>query len=349
MAYKYIDIGTPPYMGTTKNELIDGFQAFLTDQFENASTYQTIQEENGFASGSFVDVNVRVDRAINSATGQKMGDDFKIILFSNINHPTGIGYKYYFDNNYWITVFSESIKNLAASCMVRRCNERLRWMGIDGTYYEEPCAIEYKISRPRDSMGTTNPVMPQGFIDVYTQLNSKTEWVKGNQRFLFGRPNNRIAMKIFGDGVQNMLNQETMDDTSSRLAIFSMGGNFVNKDTDDVANGVADRYLDFGNQTSGSMAGIYSIVVNPIQSYILESGSAIYDVRYYLGNAVQSGSFIFTISGSSIPATNYAFSVIDGNKFSIVNKSKWLQNTLDIVCSGSSGSRILNYELKGVW
>jgi hypothetical protein len=349
MPYKYLDLGTPPYMSTTKQELTDGFQALLNDQFEHSPTYQTIQEEYSFASGSFIDVNVRVNTAVNSITGEKLGDDFKRILFKDLDHATGIGYKYYFDNNFWIAVFSETIKNIAASCMVRRCNTRLRWMTTSGSYYEEPCAIDYKIARPRDSIGTENPVLPQGFIDVYAQLNSKTRLIKSNQRFLFGPAENRIALKVFGTGIQNALNQEALDDQSSRLATFSMGGNYVNPDTDDLVNGIADRYLDFGTQTSASMAGIYSIISNPVTNYILESGSRVYDVRYYLGSTVQSGSFVFSVSGSSVPVANYTFSQLTNNTFSIVNNQQWLTDPLNILCSGSSGSRILSVELKGAW
>lgn len=349
MTYKYITTGSPSYLGSTKNELIDDFQALLNDQFANASTYQSIQEEVIFSSGSFTDVNVRVNIAINSATGEKMGDDWKKILFQDIAHSTGIGFKYFFDDNYWIVVFSETIKNLAASCLVRRCNSRLRWMGTDGTYYEEPCAIEYKVSRPRDSVGTVNPVMPQGFIDIYAQLNSKTKLIKGNQRFLFGPVENRICLKVFGNGIQNMLNQETSDDSTSRLLVMSVGGNFINSETDDIINGIADRYVDFNKITSASNVGIYDIIIVPDIDSIVESGSLVYDVRYYSGSMIHSGSFVFSVSGSNVPVANYTMNTIDGNQFSIINNKKWLSDTLDIIASGSSGSRIMNLELRGVY
>jgi hypothetical protein len=349
MTFKYLNLGLIANPASPKEQLREGFQALLNDQFYNTTSIQSIYEELNFGSGQLTEVDVRINRAINSVNGEKLGDDFKQILFVDLDHSTGIGYKYYFDNNYWVVTFSEIIMSLGTSCMVRRCNEVLRWVGTDGTYYEEPCALEYKISRPRDSVGTENPVMPQGFLDCYAQLNEKTELISGNQRFLFGRPKNRICFKVFGTGVQNMLMQETMNDESSRLLTLTMGGNFVNKDTDDIVDGIADRYKDYRTFTSASTVGTYDIVTNPVNNSILESGSAVYNVQYYLGSVAQSGSFIFSVSGNNVPVANYSFSAIDGNNFYVINNAKWLNDKLDILCSGSSGSRILGIELKGAW
>lgn len=349
MPFKYINLGLPGYPITTKEELTKGFQSLIDDQFYNSTSIQKIYEETYFGSGVFAEVDVRINRAIASSNGQKLGDDFKQIIFRDLDHSNGIGYKYYFDDNYWIVTFSEIIKSLGASCMVRRCNEVLRWIQPDGTYYEEPCAVEYKISRARDTSGAENPVVPQGFFDCYAQLNNKTRLIKGNQRFLFGIPSNRICFRVFGQGTQNMLRQKTMEEDSGGLLTLTLGGNYINSDTDDLANGIADRYKDYSIFTSASVVGNYSIVVTPANNEILESGSSVYNVKYYAGSIPQSGSFVFSVSGSSVPTNNYTFSVIDGNNFSIVNNERWLDNSLDILCIGSSGSRILSVDLRGNW
>jgi hypothetical protein len=347
--FKYFLSGSPTFHSSPNNVFIDGFQALLTDQFYNSSTSFTIQEETIFGSKIFNNVDVRVTRAIDSITGQKRGDDYKTILFSDLDHATGLGYLYYFDSNYWVVVFSEIIKNLAASAMVRRCNNVLRWAGDDGTIYNEYCVLEYTISRPRDEMGTVNPVLPAGYVNCFAQLNDRTQLIKGNQRFIFGTPNNRIAMKVFGDGVISFLNQKTLDDESGQLLELTMGGNFVNHEVDDLVNGIADRYLDYNTFTSASTVGSLTIVSNPPTNQIFESASAIYTVNYYRGSNPISGSFIFTISGSNVPADHYTFSSLSANSFSVINKERWLDDTLNVIASGSSGSRVLNLELRGKW
>lgn len=349
MPYKYINYGISGSSASPRNQLRDGFQALIDSQFYNSTSIQTIMEEVVFGSGSFSSVDVRVNRAINSTNGEKLSDDFKQILFRDLGHATSIGYKYYFNDNYWIVTFSEIIMSLGTSCMVRRCNEYLRWIDEDGNYYEEPCAIDYKISRPRDSMGAENPVMPQGFTDVFAQLNDKTKKIRGNQRFLFGTPNNRVCMKVFGNGVQNMIRQETTDENSQRLVTLSMGGNFVNYDTDDVVGGIADRYKDYNIFTSGSTSGSYYILISPETASILENDTKTYNVQYYSGSVPSSGSFVFSVSGSSVPASNYSFSQIDGNNFYIVNNQQWAYNKLDVLANGASGSRLFSIELKGAW
>jgi hypothetical protein len=128
-----------------------------------------------------------------------------------------------------------------------------------------------------------------------------------------------------------------------------MGGHFLNPDVDNVALGIADYYKDFNKFTSGSSVGVYDIKVTPPTNQILVSGSQTYTVNYYSGSAIHTGSFTFSISGSAVPVANYQMTTLTGNTFSLVNNQAWLDDTLDIVCSGSSGSRVLNIELRDKW
>jgi hypothetical protein len=347
MAYKYFPLST--YSQSPSTEMKNGFQALLNDQFSNATDVYTIQEERVFESCVFVDVIARVNRAINSYTSDKQGDDFKLLLFPDIDHVLFVGQKFYFDSNYWLVYNVEAIKNLASSATVRRCNNSLRWMDSNGTQYSEPCSVDYKISRPRDIIGPINPVLPQGYIDVYCQLNSRTKKIKGNQRFLFGPIENRVAFKNFGDGINNYLNRQTMDDSSSSFLHLSMGGNFVNQDTDNITLGIADYYSNYRNLNSGSTIGSVDIIATPSINYVLESGSALFDVRYYSGSLVGSGSFVFSISGTDVPTDHYVFATESANTFSLYNIQKYTDATLDVLCSGSSGSRLLLFDLKGAW
>lgn len=349
MAYKYLPLGVPGYPVTPKEELVNAFQANLNEYFSVATSYQTIQEEVTFGSNTYQNINVRVNRGINSSTGEKRGDDYKNLLFEDLNHASGLGWKYYFDSNYWLATFTEIIKSLGNANMVRRCNEVLRWIDTDGTYYEEPCVIDYQIERSRDTSGANNPVVPSGFFDIYCQLNERTNKIRANQRFLFGTKENRVCFKVFGQGANNIHRTETTDVDSGALLILTVGGNYVNESTDDLIAGIADRYKDYDTFTSASMVGALSIVVTPETNDIIESGSAIYDVRYYSGSTVLSGSFVFSVSGSDVPADHYSFSPIDSNSFYVINNAKYLEDSLDVLCSGSSGSRLLNINLRGAW
>lgn len=239
MGYKYLNVN-PKVTENPGDIWIQGFQANIDAQFYNAPDAYIIQEELTIGQLNFQNVEVRINRGINSYTGDKLGDDYKQLIFKDLAHSTSIGYKYKFDDNDWLVINSEIIKNFAASCIVKRCNNVLRWIDEYGNYYEEPCIINYNIEEPRDRIGVSNPIIPSGRIDVYCQVNSRTKKIKGSQRFLFGVPENRVAFKVYGDGVRNFLNQKTEDDNSSAILVLSMGGNFINPDTDDIENGVAD-------------------------------------------------------------------------------------------------------------
>ena len=346
MPYKYYGISTS---GSPNHTLVTDFSTLLASQFDIASDVFDIQEEVVFGSGVLSNVRVRITSAVNAITGALLADDFKQILFKDITHDAGLGKKYFFSGNYWICVYSESLNTLSANCTVRRCNQTLRWVDSSGNVLTEPCVLDYKISRPRDEVSTSDLVMPAGYVEIYAQENAKTKLIRGNQRFIFGPIENRICFKVFGDGVRNYINQLTSDDSSAKLLQLSVGGNFINADTDDLVNGIADRYKNYDLITSASHVGSLDIVVNPNTNYILESGSQIFDVYYYSGSLVHSGSFVFGLANANVPAANYLFTTLGSNSFAINNLTKYLDSTLDITCSGSSGSRVLPLTLKGRW
>lgn len=297
MTYKYLDIDINNLPQKPSDIWLDGFQSFIDSQFYNAPDAFIIQEELNIGQLNFQNVEVRINRGINTYTGEKLGDDFKQLIFRDLAHATSVGYKYYFDDNYWIVVNSEIIKNFAASCIVRRCNNVLRWVDEYGNYYEEPCSIDYKLNESRDIISTKDPVTPKGYIEVYCQSNERTRKIFGNQRFLFGSKNNRIGFKVFGDGIRNFLNQKTYDDDSSAILVLTMGGNYVNRETDDIVNGIADvNNLIYNlsmspNYVSGSVSNSFQL--NP---YVTYNGISVSVPLTYFSSA----SSIATVSSSGL-------------------------------------------------
>jgi hypothetical protein len=242
MPLKYYTAGSPIFQKNARDAQRGQFQALLDDLFYDAPSVYTIQEEISFFSGSWVNVDVRINQALDRQTGNKLGDDFKLILFKDLDHDAGLGHKYSFDSNTWLTVNLENYKGLARTSTIRRCNAILRWVDENGNSYSEPCSIDYELNRSRDEIGAKSVVTPQGYVDVYAQLNAHTKLIKGNQRFIFGPSENRIAFQVFGNGVRNFLNEQTADDSTCKLVVLTMGANQVNTDTDDVTNGIADYY-----------------------------------------------------------------------------------------------------------
>jgi hypothetical protein len=331
MAYKYYTAGSPVFFQTPKQYYSNGFQSWLNDQFYNSSDYYVMQEESSFASGSFIDVDVRVNRAVSSVTGVKLGDDFKQLLFKNIEHATGIGFLYQFDENFWLCTHSETIKNLGITCTVRRCNNMLKWIDDYGNTYSEPCIIDYEIKRPTDSMGRVDPVTPEGFIQVFTQGNTDTRQILPSQRFLFGNTSNRTCYKIYGNGINNFENQKTQIDESANLLWFYMGASYINNETDDLTNGIADRY-----KVSIALS-LYptSITGNTTETIQLYPTVTLNDIKVYRDVIYSSSSSaIASVSGSGLVTLNSSGSC---NILSYVETNiSASANALVTVMSGSS-------------
>lgn len=323
--------------------LIEQFQADLTELFSVASDVYNIQEEFVFASGSYIDETVRITSAVDALTGVKLSDDYKRILFSDINHDCEVGKKFYFSKNFWISINVEHINSLTASVTVRRANNTLRWMS-GSSIMEEVCSVEYDFKNPRLDVPESDAVTPQAYIRVYCQQNSKTETITPNQRFLFGNPNNWTCFRVLA--VRNFLNQETSDNTSSKLMVLEIQEYQGKSDNDDLINGIADRYA---YVVSGSSSAVNNVVVTPSDGYVLEGATQVFDARLYSGSTVLSGSFVFSVSGSMVPTDHYVFTPLTANTFSVTNNEIYLDYPLNILCSGSSGSRIFPVSLRGAW
>jgi hypothetical protein len=252
--YKYIPASMTITGKTPKQEYVDTFQESLNQQFYNASDWWTIQEETAVGSQEYEDIDVRIEGVINAETGLKLGDDWKTVLFKDITHDISLGKHYTFDNNTWLTINTEILKNLAATCTIRRCNNTLRWVDeATGVYYEEPGCIEYLIKEPRNYATGGSPfITPGGFLKIETQFNDRTKLINQNQRFLFGNVNHWTCYKIIGTGINDYKNATTYDNNSAKVLSLDLVADFVNEELDDVQNGIAN----VGKS-------IYVITVNP--------------------------------------------------------------------------------------
>jgi uncharacterized protein YjdB len=241
MAYKFI-LAEKPIQMSPKQEYIDYLQRTMDEQFYNASDWFTIEEETSFASGEYQNVDVRVNSVVNIQTGERVGDDFKRLLFKTIGHPVSLGRMYRFSDNYWITVNVEEIKDsTTARVTVRRCNNVMRWIDDNGGYHEAPCSINALIKENRDySTAGSAMVVPSGMIDVLVQMTPYTRKLQPNKRFLFGNMDNWTAYRIEGGGIRNFDNLRTFDNLSVGLMMFNMATDYVNVEIDDVTNGIAN-------------------------------------------------------------------------------------------------------------
>jgi hypothetical protein len=306
-----------------RNEL----QSKIDSDWSYASDVYTIQEEYPFASGSMLSTEVRINHVPVSATGEKLGDDFKQLIFKNLDHYKGIGYKYYFDENWWITTNADIYKKVTASVIIRRCNNILRWVDENGNYFSEPCAIEYKVQANKD-YGRATLVIPEGSINIYAQLNSNSRKISPNQRFLFGNTDQWVCYRIYGDGLRNFLNDQTLDNNSTPLLMLTLGAHYVNNDTDNLSLGVADYYnvLYTLNTNPNSITGNIGDTIQ-LNTIVKKDGILIDKAVSYSTN----NTTVATVTGSMVTLSGSGIATISAKM--VDNPS--LTNSVGVVVSGS--------------
>ena len=230
-----------------KQSYREDFDAISEMAFDNApnvflkSDRNHVEYEIEYGKKIFAPVDVRVDSVINAGTQTNLGDDFKTFIFRQDFPAPYYGQMFKWQNNYWIVINTNNYESIPISCVVRRCNNVLRWMNEDGGILEEPCILAYNIM---EGMNYTNSnvVLTAGSLKAYCQKNNATNKIFANQRFLFGNENHRECYKVQGNGVRNFINIETENDNSPSYIELEFGADYVNYDTDDIKNGIADRY-----------------------------------------------------------------------------------------------------------
>ena len=241
MPYKYYSIFKDNIAQAPKDDYGDDLQALVDSEFYNAPNWYTIQEEISFASGTYQNLDVRIDPVVNTTTGANQGDDWKKITFKDITKAVRIGAFFQFDSNFWVTVNTNNLSNMTSACTVRRCNNKLKWIDTNGARHSIPCVLDYRIQENRDyATGGSKVVNPSGLLEIITQLNSTTNLITANQRFLFGNPSNWTSYQVEGGGINNFNSNQTASLNTTGLLNLTTSVVQLNLDEDDLVNGYAN-------------------------------------------------------------------------------------------------------------
>lgn len=197
------------YARTTLQDKIDSDFLYSTDIY-------TIEEELERGTLEFQNTVVRITHILKNNIGIKLGDDFKEIIFPDINHTFGLGYRYKFDNNIWITTNSDYYHYPTASVIVRRCDNTLKWRDSNNSIIQEPCIIMEGQMKNNVFDYNDRIIIPEGDIQVTTQYNDNSKTIKIDDRFLFGDQAFRVR------SINNFHNQYTYENDSPRLLNLTM-------------------------------------------------------------------------------------------------------------------------------
>lgn len=246
----YLSIATSPSQ-TYKDDL----QALVNSQFDNGSDYYTIEEELSKGTLNFSNVDIRINHIVKSNTGTQIGDDFKTIIFQDMNHIKGLGYRYKFDNNIWLTVNSDYYKYVTASVVIKRCNNTLKWYDEYNNLQIEPCCVDYKLNETEFDFNA-NIIIPEGNVTILCQENEHTKKININDRFVLG---NKQVFKV--EAINNFLFNQTYDNNSNPLLRLYLKKDGIAEDDDfdyNIANVNKNQFLLTINQDSFEQSVGYS-------------------------------------------------------------------------------------------
>lgn len=319
---------------TPANTWKDNLQASINYSFENSSSFNTIEEETTFGTQSYSGINVRVVHIVNSSTGAKVGDDWKEIIFQNMEHPKGMGFRYSFDENIWLTVNADLYKYVTASTVIRRCNNTWKYVDTNGEIIEEPCVIDYVFTSTNFDYDEA-VITPKGDLFVALQANSASKKIKINDRVVFdGQAFKVTAINTFG-------RLKTFDSSSTAILYFDITKDAVAND-DDLINNIANttRY-----SSVVEIVGSDIVTISPTDLSLLKGTSQTYSVYRYINNVQQPDSFVFSATGE---VGTYECTTVNGNSFTVSNLNKSITPVV-VTCVSGLITEQFSIQLKGAW
>lgn len=213
----------------------DQQQAAINQQWDCTSAKYTIKEQADFGSSVYNDIEVWIDYVVGlGSRGTTNGDDFRQLIFRDINYQVKRGLYYQFDGNTWIVYFSDEYSSLSKDAGVRRCNNVMRIIDPEnGSIFSIPCVIDYDMTSPSQQV-SSYIITPNNHATVMVQGNADTlRLFKLNTRYIFGgRPFKLLAY-------QNALIDESIASTPTLLYLdLYLDEIHAN---DDIANQLADN------------------------------------------------------------------------------------------------------------
>lgn len=180
-----------------------------------------------------------------------------------------ISFDYYHDGTKttWFCTALDSTSQYEQIGKIRPCTNEVRFINDNGEYIRIPCVFDNKINSEKNT-SLSNLKYINGITTIYMQSNPDTDQLRPNQRLLFGRPGQWTAFRVVSVGVDNFINQIFWDNNSARVIEVTMEASYVNYETDDVVNGIADVVKFSINLSTTSLAltvgqtsSVYGVVI----------------------------------------------------------------------------------------
>ena len=174
----------------TPNELYrSSTQSLINKQWDNTTSLYLVEEETELGSNRYTEIEVRITDTFDLTVGNRKSNDYKTLIFKDLNHEIYRGRMYRFSDNYWLTIDADQYNSVVKEINIQRCNNLIKYIHKKtGKIVEVPCIIDLEIgaSTPQKDKSI---ITPNNSMVLKVQGNDRTDFFKVNQRFIFnGRP-----------------------------------------------------------------------------------------------------------------------------------------------------------------
>lgn len=322
---------------------------------------------------SYTPIDV-VIRNVKSIKGEDMGTDWANISFRDLKHPCGEGYRYrfsldfpdmarmdeeekHFNTSIWLGVNKTPIK-AGNTLNLRRCDTALTLLGSPTMSYDNITEIHYEPAVLENEMKYMqiyyNEAIPTAQAEWYAimQLNYFTNFIKINDRFLFGtintndRKNNQVyrVKAVTKSNTEHTFMRDHEDEIqSTNLLILALDKEEISPD-DDLENRVANNAtlykVDFSTNPS-----YYLSLNTPVKSIGL-GNSYTFSAYACTGNNILDIPVNFEYKLQGIKEENWYkyFSInIQDNSFTVTCLKEWKRGKLNVdVNCGVNGQQLFD-------
>lgn len=328
--------------------------------FENSPNYYAtncptpIEYEYPYGSNKWHKVNGRVDSIVLANTGAKSGNDYKNFIFKpNFSLNILYGTKFRWKNNIWLVQNTDNMtSDTSKTCVVRRCNNVLRFYNKEGEKIYEPCCME-DVVRFTNTNRTQEIPTARGEYVILVQRNTNTLQLKPNDRFLFGTPEQRECLRIYGTGIRNFINTDTEDEDSPSLSQIYLEHYQYDSQLDDLVGGFCNAYKNESKiEIETSNKDNDRIEIKPNITYLLSGkgqNEQEFEVYLYQNGTKQTNEIFIEDTSVDIPKSKYRITLIDGNHFKVENLGMYMDKPITIACKSGAISKSINIELRGLF
>lgn len=212
-------------------------------------------------------------------------DLYKSWIYSGTEEEQTVGHKYiemypykvpilkegdyvafdYYNNgekSVWLCIALNSDSEYEQIGKIRMCTNEVRFYNENGELIRVPCVFDNKINSEKNT-SLSNLKYINGITTIYMQLNEDSAQLRTNQRLIFGRPGAWTCFRIVSVGIDNFMNTVYFDNSSAKILEITMEAAYVNEETDDLINGIADantfKIILSQNEISGNIGNTFEI------------------------------------------------------------------------------------------